>query len=86
MDRGSAPRVQAGDRRAALAGRRFIPAGSDEVWAHTMDELAQGKLRGPWTASVVHGELRTTLQGPRLAQDFLALVEEYVAARYAPRG
>ncbi|HEX7078126.1 MAG TPA: flavodoxin-dependent (E)-4-hydroxy-3-methylbut-2-enyl-diphosphate synthase [Candidatus Eisenbacteria bacterium] len=30
----------------------------------------------------VDGALKTTLKGPRIAEDFLALVEEYVATRY----
>jgi (E)-4-hydroxy-3-methylbut-2-enyl-diphosphate synthase len=34
----------------------------------------------------VDGELKTTLTGPRLTEDFLALVEEYVERRYGARG
>jgi (E)-4-hydroxy-3-methylbut-2-enyl-diphosphate synthase len=44
-----------------------------------------GTGENPKAPVFMDGALRTTLQGPRLAQDFLALVEEYVASRYAPR-
>ena len=41
-----------------------------------------GTAEDPKAPVYVDGSLRTTLQGPRIAEDFLALVEEYVAARY----
>jgi (E)-4-hydroxy-3-methylbut-2-enyl-diphosphate synthase len=41
-----------------------------------------GTAEDPRAPVYVDGSLRTTLQGPRIAEDFLALVEEYVAGRY----
>ncbi len=41
-----------------------------------------GTAEDPKAPVYVDGSLRTTLQGPRIAEDFLALVEEYVAGRY----
>ncbi|HKW50531.1 MAG TPA: 4-hydroxy-3-methylbut-2-en-1-yl diphosphate synthase, partial [Candidatus Eisenbacteria bacterium] len=41
-----------------------------------------GTAEDPKAPVYVDGSLRTTLQGPRIAEDFLALVEEYVASRY----
>lgn len=33
----------------------------------------------------VDGKLATTLKGPNIAQEFIALLQQYIAARYAPR-
>ncbi len=41
-----------------------------------------GTAEDPKAPVYVDGSLRTTLQGPRIAEEFLALVEEYVAGRY----
>jgi (E)-4-hydroxy-3-methylbut-2-enyl-diphosphate synthase len=41
-----------------------------------------GSGENPKAPVFVDGELKLTLQGPRLAEEFLALVEEYVATRY----
>jgi (E)-4-hydroxy-3-methylbut-2-enyl-diphosphate synthase len=41
-----------------------------------------GTAEDPKAPVFVDGELRTTLQGPRIAEEFLTLVEEYVARRY----
>ena len=41
-----------------------------------------GTAEDPKAPVYVDGSLRTTLQGPRIAEDFIALVEEYVAGRY----
>jgi (E)-4-hydroxy-3-methylbut-2-enyl-diphosphate synthase len=43
-----------------------------------------GTAEDPKAPVFVDGSLRTTLQGPRIAEEFLALVEEYVARRYGP--
>ena len=45
-----------------------------------------GTAEDPKAPVFVDGQLRTTLQGPRIAEDFLALVEEYVAGRYGESG
>ena len=41
-----------------------------------------GTGENPKAPVYVDGELKTTLKGPRIAEEFLALVEEYVATRY----
>ena len=41
-----------------------------------------GTGENPKAPVFVDGELTTTLQGPRLAEEFLALVDEYVEAKY----
>jgi (E)-4-hydroxy-3-methylbut-2-enyl-diphosphate synthase len=41
-----------------------------------------GTGENPKAPVYVDGELKTTLKGPRIAEEFLALVEDYVAARY----
>jgi Enzyme involved in the deoxyxylulose pathway of isoprenoid biosynthesis len=41
-----------------------------------------GTGENPKAPVYVDGELKTTLKGPRIAEEFLALVEEYVTARY----
>ena len=41
-----------------------------------------GTAEDPKAPVYVDGSLRTTLQGPRIAEEFLALVDEYVAGRY----
>jgi len=41
-----------------------------------------GTAEDPKAPVYVDGSLRTTLQGPRIAEEFLALVEEYVSGRY----
>ncbi|MGE5175203.1 MAG: flavodoxin-dependent (E)-4-hydroxy-3-methylbut-2-enyl-diphosphate synthase [Hyphomicrobiales bacterium] len=41
-----------------------------------------GTGENPKAPVYVDGALKTTLKGPRIAEDFLALVEEYVATRY----
>ncbi len=41
-----------------------------------------GTAEDPRAPVYVDGELRTTLQGPRIAQEFLALLEQYVERRY----
>jgi (E)-4-hydroxy-3-methylbut-2-enyl-diphosphate synthase len=41
-----------------------------------------GTGENPKAPVYVDGSLRTTLKGPRIAEEFLALVEEYVATRY----
>jgi len=43
-----------------------------------------GTGENPKAPVYVDGELKTTLKGPRIAEEFLALVEEYVTARYGP--
>jgi (E)-4-hydroxy-3-methylbut-2-enyl-diphosphate synthase len=43
-----------------------------------------GTAEDPKAPVFVDGTLRTTLQGPAIADEFLALVEEYVARRYGP--
>lgn len=45
-----------------------------------------GTAEDPKAPVYVDGTLRTTLHGPRIAEDFLVLVEEYVAARYGVAG
>jgi (E)-4-hydroxy-3-methylbut-2-enyl-diphosphate synthase len=41
-----------------------------------------GTAEDPKAPVFVDGALTTTLQGPRIAEEFLALVEEYVARRF----
>ncbi|HET9941583.1 MAG TPA: flavodoxin-dependent (E)-4-hydroxy-3-methylbut-2-enyl-diphosphate synthase [Candidatus Eisenbacteria bacterium] len=41
-----------------------------------------GTAEDPKAPVFVDGALKTTLQGPRIAEEFLALVEEYVARRF----
>ena len=41
-----------------------------------------GTAEDPKAPVFVDGELKTTLQGPRIAEEFLTLVEEYVARRF----
>jgi (E)-4-hydroxy-3-methylbut-2-enyl-diphosphate synthase len=41
-----------------------------------------GTAEDPKAPVFVDGELKTTLQGPRIAEEFLVLVEEYVARRF----
>jgi len=41
-----------------------------------------GTAEDPKAPVYVDGALKTTLQGPRIAEEFLTLVEEYVARRY----
>ena len=41
-----------------------------------------GTGENPKAPVYVDGELKTTLKGPRIAEEFLLLVEEYVATRY----
>ena len=41
-----------------------------------------GTAEDPKAPVYVDGSLRTTLRGPRIAEEFLALVEEYVATRF----
>jgi (E)-4-hydroxy-3-methylbut-2-enyl-diphosphate synthase len=41
-----------------------------------------GTAEDPKAPVFVDGSLKTTLQGPRIAEEFLALVEEYVARRF----
>jgi (E)-4-hydroxy-3-methylbut-2-enyl-diphosphate synthase len=41
-----------------------------------------GTAEDPKAPVYVDGALKTTLQGPRIAEEFLALVEEYVSGRY----
>jgi (E)-4-hydroxy-3-methylbut-2-enyl-diphosphate synthase len=41
-----------------------------------------GTAEDPKAPVYVDGSLRTTLQGPRIAEEFLALVEDYVARRF----
>ena len=41
-----------------------------------------GTAEDPKAPVYVDGSLRTTLQGPRIAEEFLELVEEYVASHY----
>ena len=41
-----------------------------------------GTGENPKAPVYVDGELKTTLKGPRIAEEFLALVEEYVSSRY----
>jgi (E)-4-hydroxy-3-methylbut-2-enyl-diphosphate synthase len=43
-----------------------------------------GTAEDPKAPVFVDGALRTTLQGPAIAEEFLALVEEYVVRRYGP--
>ncbi len=44
-----------------------------------------GTGENPKAPVYVDGELRTTLTGPRIAEEFFDLLDEYVAARYGPR-
>jgi (E)-4-hydroxy-3-methylbut-2-enyl-diphosphate synthase len=41
-----------------------------------------GTAEDPKAPVFVDGALKTTLQGPHIAEEFLALVEEYVARRF----
>jgi (E)-4-hydroxy-3-methylbut-2-enyl-diphosphate synthase len=41
-----------------------------------------GTGENPKAPVFVDGAMTTTLQGPRLAEEFLALVDEYVATRF----
>jgi (E)-4-hydroxy-3-methylbut-2-enyl-diphosphate synthase len=41
-----------------------------------------GTAEDPKAPVFVDGALKTTLQGPRIAEEFLVLVEEYVARRF----
>ena len=64
----------------------------DEKWAMLVNLSLRdsAKLKIAFTDSAekaqyvspVDGSLKTTLQGPRIAEEFLALVEEYVARRF----
>ncbi len=45
-----------------------------------------GTAEDPKAPVYVDGKLRTTLQGPQIAEEFLALVEVYVADRYGQPG
>jgi (E)-4-hydroxy-3-methylbut-2-enyl-diphosphate synthase len=44
-----------------------------------------GTGENPKAPVYVDGELRTTLTGPRIAEEFFDLLDEYVAARYGQR-
>jgi (E)-4-hydroxy-3-methylbut-2-enyl-diphosphate synthase len=45
-----------------------------------------GTGEAPTAPVFVDGEKKHTLRGERIAQDFVAIVEDYVAAKYTPRG
>jgi len=44
-----------------------------------------GSGEEPKAPVYVDGEKRTVLEGPRIAEEFLALVEEYVRGRWGPK-
>ena len=67
---------------AARRGHGVRGERSRRVEARGHRDLAPGTGEHPKAPVYVDGALRTTLSGPRIAEEFLALVDDYVASRF----